>query len=141
MPATHVVLVVARAAAVNEAVLADGGEGIHGPFLALHAHHVGVAHDQDRPLRAVALDARHQVGAGRIQREQLRTGMPSCSSTASTSFATRVSLPGGLLVSIFSSVVKRSRISGSSLLPIHRIALLRADAAARHSKTAGRKFS
>ena len=76
MPATTCVLIVIRAAAVNDAVLADGAEGVGGPLLLLHADDVGVAHDQEGPLGAGAFDARHQVGARRVEREQLARECP-----------------------------------------------------------------
>ena len=41
------------------------------PFVALDADHVGVAHDDDGPLGAVALDARDEIGAIWIEREDL----------------------------------------------------------------------
>ena len=66
----HVRLVIARAAGVDDAVLVDGAEGVDGPLVALHAHHVGVAHDQQGLLLAGALDARHQIGSRGVQREQ-----------------------------------------------------------------------
>jgi hypothetical protein len=41
------------------------------PLLALHRNHVGVRHQQQRALLPLALDPRHQVGAGRLKRESL----------------------------------------------------------------------
>ena len=60
-----------RAASPDVAVFQHGTERVHRPLLALHAHDVGVRHEQDRTLRAVAPDARDQVRALRLERERL----------------------------------------------------------------------
>ena len=60
-------LVVTRAAGVDHTVFVDGAEGIDGPPVALHAHHVGVAEDQYRLLLSGALDARDEVGARGVE--------------------------------------------------------------------------
>ena len=65
-------LVVLGAAAPDVAVLQIGSERIHRPLLALHRHHVRVRQDQQRPLRPVALQPRHQVGAVGVLGERLR---------------------------------------------------------------------
>ena len=57
----EVVLVVHRAAAVDVAAIPHGAERRMRPLLRVHIHDVGVAHDQQRPLAAVALDARDDV--------------------------------------------------------------------------------
>ena len=67
----QLVLVVSRAAPPDVAVLEDRAERVHRPLLALDTDHVGVSHEQNRPLAAVAFDTRDQVRAGRIQREGL----------------------------------------------------------------------
>ena len=59
----EVVLVVHGAAAVHVAAVAHGAERRVRPLRGVDGHHVGVAHDQDGPLLAVALDARDDVRA------------------------------------------------------------------------------
>ena len=67
----QVVLVVARAAAPDIALTLDRAERIDRPLLALHADDIGVRHQKDGPLRAVALDAGDEIGALLILREGL----------------------------------------------------------------------
>jgi hypothetical protein len=64
-----VVLVVGRPTSVQIAVLDHGCERIHGPLRALDAHHVRVPHEQDRALAPVPLQARDQVAAPCLERE------------------------------------------------------------------------
>jgi hypothetical protein len=65
-------LVVLGAAAPDVAVLDHRAKRIDRPLLALHADHVGVSQDQQRPLRPVSLEPRDQVGAIGVHREGLR---------------------------------------------------------------------
>ena len=68
---SDIVLIVEGPAAIHVPILDDGGERIDGPVIALHADYVGVAHDQNRPLAAVATMPRKQVRARRVEREEL----------------------------------------------------------------------
>jgi hypothetical protein len=67
----HDLLVVHRAPGIDETVLADRAKGVHRPLGTLRDDHVGMSEDGDGPGGAVALDARDQVGAGGIERQQL----------------------------------------------------------------------
>ena len=67
----EVVLVVHRAAAVDVAAVAHRAERRMRPLLRVHVDDVGVAHDQQRPLAAVALDARDHVGPVGLARVDL----------------------------------------------------------------------
>ena len=71
-PGGDVLLVVHRAAAVDVAAVARGAERREGPLLRVHVDRVGVRHDQQRPLAAVAFEARDEVGPVRFEREDLR---------------------------------------------------------------------
>ncbi len=67
----EVVLVIDGAASIYVAAFADRAERRMRPLGGIDGHHVGVAHDQDWTLLAVALDARDEVGARRHLREHL----------------------------------------------------------------------
>src|SRR3954471_10893215 len=64
-------LVVAGAAAVEEAVLLDEGERIHRPVLALGFDDVEVGEEEERPVRAGAAEAEDQVALARIRSDDL----------------------------------------------------------------------
>jgi hypothetical protein len=68
----QVVLVVDGAAAVHEAAVARGAEGRERPLRGIDGDRVEMPEDEERPLRAVALEARHHVGTLRIERVNLR---------------------------------------------------------------------
>jgi hypothetical protein len=70
-PGDQVVLVVDRAAAVHVAALAHRAERRVRPLRLVDGDDVGVPEDQDRPLLAVALEARDDVGARGILGEDL----------------------------------------------------------------------
>ena len=71
-----VVLVVGRAPAPHIAITQNGSERIHRPLVTLHANDVGVRQEQQRPLRAVALQPRDQIWPVGIEGEVL-DGIPS----------------------------------------------------------------
>ena len=67
-----VVLVVDGAASVDVAAVARGRERRMRPLRGVDLDHVGVAHDEERPLLAVASQPRHEIGPRRIVGEALR---------------------------------------------------------------------
>ena len=71
-PAGEVVLVVDRAARVDPAAVARGAERRELPLRLVDGDDVAVPHDQQRLLLAVALQPRDDVGALRVEREDLR---------------------------------------------------------------------
>ena len=68
----QVVLVVDGAAAVDVAAFARRAQRRVGPFRFIGGDGIAVADDQERPLPAVALQPRHQVGTVGIRSDDLR---------------------------------------------------------------------
>jgi hypothetical protein len=66
-----VVLVVDGATSVHVTAVTGRAERGVRPFFRVHVDHVGVAHDEERPLAAVPLQPRDEVGAIRFEREHL----------------------------------------------------------------------
>ena len=71
-----VVLVVHGSAAIDMTAVARGAERRMRPFLRVDVDDVGVAHDEDGPLGAAALEPREDVRTTRLEREDLRPGCP-----------------------------------------------------------------
>jgi hypothetical protein len=67
-------LVVARAAAVEEAVLLEEGEGIAGPVLAPSLHHVEMGEEEQRTPLPRAAQAGHEVSLAGLRRQHLYVG-------------------------------------------------------------------
>ena len=68
----EVVLVIDRAAAVDVAAVAGRAQRRELPLRVVGRHHVAVAHDEQRPLAAVALQPGDEVGPFRIGADDLR---------------------------------------------------------------------
>jgi len=73
--------IVNRSATEQIAVFLNGRKRVHGPFIALHANHVQVSHQQQRLLFAVALQTSHNVAASwrrfiNLRRNPLRREHP-----------------------------------------------------------------
>ena len=92
-PDTHDEAKVAAAIERAQAYADAGGSGFFAPLPLMRATRLARAGSSENSLQAI----------------------PSRSSTALIAFAAAVSLPGGLLVSIFNSAVKSASTSGSSL--------------------------
>ena len=67
----HVVLVVHRSAAIDMTAVARGAKRRVRPLLRIDVDDVGVAHDEDRPPGAAALEPREDVRTTRLERENL----------------------------------------------------------------------
>ena len=130
-----VVLVVEGPPAVDVPISDNGCERIDGPVLALHAHDIGMRHDQNRLLATVATKPRDQVRAGRVEGEELGvyTLLLEDSLKVSRGFGLISGRIAGIDAQQRREVLHRFGLDG---LPIHGITVLRV-ARERHGRQHG----
>ena len=60
-------LVVGRPTTVDEAIPDRCRKRVHGPLIPIHSDHIGMPHDQERPLAPVSSETGDQIPAFRVQ--------------------------------------------------------------------------
>ena len=112
-PGDEVVLVVHRAAAVDVAAVASRAERRMRPLLRVDVDDVGVAHDEERPLPATALEAGDDVRPVRLEREDLDRNALGVEAPSSGTRPPASRCPGGSVVSMRTSAWKCRSVSSS----------------------------
>ena len=119
-------LIVARPAGGDDSALIDGRKGIDGPFVALHADHVGVAHQQQGPLLTIALDARHQIGAAGVHGEH-GAGNTLAAEQGADGGGSLGFVAGGIAGIDLQQLAEGGDNLGFQLTPVHGVTVLRGE--------------
>ena len=129
----NIVLIVKRPATVNVSILGDCPERIDGPIFGLRTDNVGVAHDQNRLLGAVAPKPRDQIRALRVECEEfsLDALLLEHSLKIPCGFAFVAGRIAGICAQQVQEILHRFRSDG---LPIHWITVLCVPCERNHCK-------